>query len=88
MYGLPTGMQWMHTNAVIFQSGLVSKYIEVLPECQRRWPRTFGGDEGVNNCAALAQGIDNREQAYINEPSLHRKSPLAYSGNSRLTMSA
>jgi len=50
----------------------VYKYIETLPECERRWPNTFGGDEAVNNCAALAQGVENREQAYIPEASLHR----------------
>jgi hypothetical protein len=51
----------------------VQKYVEILPDCEKRWPHTFGGDEVVNNCAALAQGFDNREDAYINEPGLHRK---------------
>lgn len=58
------------------QSALVDKYIEVLPDCEKRWPTTFGGDEAVNNCAALAQGVGSREEAYLPEAGLHRQSRM------------
>lgn len=55
----------------------MEKYTENLPECERRWPSTFGGDEAVNNCVAMVRGLP-REEAYINEPGMHRKLIYSY----------
>lgn len=51
----------------------MTKFNEILPECFRRWPDIFGGDEMISKCAALAQGVEDRSKAYINEPAMHRK---------------